>query len=193
MGQRLNIEIYSEDKLLANAYYHWSGYTSSSLKIASKIIDVIEKGDFEKGNDLLTAISLLELTGAKFNFDEVEYINKYLNIGLFEFDESCHRNDGLIAVSPNGCAVARDWEEARIQINFKNKSVRLPKICYILDEYHIKEMELNVDDLPELTFRRYDWITFERFKRLFNEITNLIQRKQYRFKDVYGNVYSFIE
>ena len=31
MGQRLNIEIWNESKRLANAYYHWSGYTSSTL------------------------------------------------------------------------------------------------------------------------------------------------------------------
>lgn len=27
MGQRLNIEIHENGKCLANAYYHWSGYT----------------------------------------------------------------------------------------------------------------------------------------------------------------------
>ena len=31
MGQRLVIEIKEGDTVLANAYYHWSGYTETSL------------------------------------------------------------------------------------------------------------------------------------------------------------------
>ena len=33
MGQRLNIEIKKDSKVLANAYYHWSAYTSSALQM----------------------------------------------------------------------------------------------------------------------------------------------------------------
>lgn len=39
MGQRLNIEIMEKEEiLLANAYYHWSGYTSSSIYLTQYII-----------------------------------------------------------------------------------------------------------------------------------------------------------
>lgn len=34
MGQRLNIEIIREGNLLTNAYYHWSGYTSSAITLS---------------------------------------------------------------------------------------------------------------------------------------------------------------
>ena len=39
MGQRLNIEIKKDSKVLANAYYHWSAYTSSALQMLPKSID----------------------------------------------------------------------------------------------------------------------------------------------------------
>ena len=45
MGQRLNIQIEmdipesSESKVLANAYYHWSGYTSSAYELVRMIAD----------------------------------------------------------------------------------------------------------------------------------------------------------
>ena len=45
MGQRLNIQIEmdipesSESKVLANAYYHWSGYTSSAYELVKLIVD----------------------------------------------------------------------------------------------------------------------------------------------------------
>ena len=42
MGQRLNIEIWNEGKRLANAYYHWSGYSFSTLYETMKIIKARE-------------------------------------------------------------------------------------------------------------------------------------------------------
>ena len=47
MGQRLNIEIIENGKVLANAYYHWSGYTSSSLELTQEILEAIEKINYE--------------------------------------------------------------------------------------------------------------------------------------------------
>ena len=45
MGQRLNIQIEANDtntnetKVLANCYYHWSGYTSSAMELVKEIVD----------------------------------------------------------------------------------------------------------------------------------------------------------
>ena len=38
MGQRLNIEIMSGEKVLANAYYHWSAYTASAAELTKIIL-----------------------------------------------------------------------------------------------------------------------------------------------------------
>lgn len=35
MGQRLNIEVIKNGKVVGNCYYHWSAYTLSSLEEAS--------------------------------------------------------------------------------------------------------------------------------------------------------------
>lgn len=36
MGQRLNIEIWKDGKVLANAYYHWSAYSVCAVDLARK-------------------------------------------------------------------------------------------------------------------------------------------------------------
>lgn len=48
MGQRLNIEIKSKGKVVANCYYHWSAYTMSALQLTKEIIsnfDSIQDND----------------------------------------------------------------------------------------------------------------------------------------------------
>lgn len=70
MGQRLNIEIKNKEKVLANSYYHWSGYSDSAVDLAVTIIkkfDYIKRWKLEpyiKNQDLLFAIRLLEETDA---------------------------------------------------------------------------------------------------------------------------------
>lgn len=57
MGQRLNIEIKENNKVLANSYYHWSGYTSSALLLTEKILDAIKSTKHD--NSTVMAIRLL--------------------------------------------------------------------------------------------------------------------------------------
>ena len=55
MGQRLNIEIINDDKVLANAYYHWAGYTTSAISLTETILhSFIDDGCY----DLPKAIAL---------------------------------------------------------------------------------------------------------------------------------------
>ena len=39
MGQRLVIEIKEGDTVLAIAYYHWSGYTETSLNLLNEVMN----------------------------------------------------------------------------------------------------------------------------------------------------------
>jgi len=70
MGQRLNLEIVKNGEVLANSYYHWSGFSNCSINLAIRIInsfEYIKKYKVEKyikNKDLLFAIRLLEETGA---------------------------------------------------------------------------------------------------------------------------------
>lgn len=101
MGQRLVIEIKEGDTVLANAYYHWSGYTETSLNLLN---EVMNKGilnnipiKFSKRNKQLYAIKLLETTGAKILEEDFKIAT--LKFPMNEFETSKNKTDGLIAFS----------------------------------------------------------------------------------------------
>ena len=73
MGQRLNVEILYDGTLMANAYYHWSAYTSSSLDIVEQILKSSKDAFEKKGTREIfdTAIDMLESTGAKLTHDDL--------------------------------------------------------------------------------------------------------------------------
>ena len=82
MGQRLNIEIVKNGDILANSYYHWSGFSNSAVNLAIEIIkhfEYIKKVKVEqyiKNQDLLFAIRLLEETSA--GVEDIEQTRKIL-------------------------------------------------------------------------------------------------------------------
>lgn len=113
MGQRLNIEIKKKGKRLANCYYHWSGYTRTSLKLIQEILsNMYDYKDVE--NDNRQAILLLETTGAGLIESEYDTLpeteKKYHRIGT-------NRNNGLIAITDKEMNNTEEWEEARVTIN----------------------------------------------------------------------------
>lgn len=114
MGQRLNIEIVKNGKTLANCYYHWSAYSGSSVKLAKTIIDNIDKIKYE--SNLLTAIKLLESTGAGLTEDEIEYSKSIDELKNANLIESKNRNIGLIAISEDGINQTRYWQEYALYI-----------------------------------------------------------------------------
>ena len=148
MGQRLNIQIEmdipdnSESKVLANAYYHWSGYTSSAYELVKQIadsdycnvectiMDPVEK-----------AIRLLEATGA--GLTEDEFTEEYPES---KYKKATHRNEGLIAISGAGMTEIQNWEEARVTINLSTNMVDMGGVYY-LDEVDKDE---TLEDIPEL-------------------------------------------
>lgn len=113
MGQRLNIEIKKKGKRLANCYYHWSGYTRTSLNLIQEILNSIyDYKDVEDDNR--QAILLLETTGAGLIESEYNTLpeteKKYHRIGT-------NRNNGLIAITDKEMNNTEKWEEARVTIN----------------------------------------------------------------------------
>ena len=73
MGQRLNIEIKENGTTLANAYYHWSAYTDSSLELTEHILKNIDSVEHE--NSTVKAIKLLETTGAGLTEQEKVFLS----------------------------------------------------------------------------------------------------------------------
>lgn len=102
MGQRLNIEIVKNGDVLANSYYHWSGFSNSAIDLTIKIIehfDYIRRHKVEryiKNKDLLFAIRLLEITEAGVN--DIEEARKILEDQTMNLKlQPCKgRNDGII-------------------------------------------------------------------------------------------------
>lgn len=170
MGQRLNIEIKrrKDNKVLANSYYHWSAYTSSSLHLAEEIIEniyeVIRK---EKVSDEIKAIQLLQTTGAGLMENEYNKLNeedkKYCSLAT-------NRNLGLISFTDEGMEETRSWEEGRLTIDidfddkdydfYGNKNLVDFEVYFQIDEEEINESyeeeiksgKLDLNNLTEFEF-----------------------------------------
>ena len=181
MGQRLNIEIRKDDKVLANAYYHWSGYTSSSLELTSEILKNIDNVNFD--NDVLKAVKLLEVTGAGLTKSEFGFLSD--EIRNIAFKSAIDRNDGLVAISEEGTSDTQYWEEARVEIHLDTKNVKL-KLYYDVDEDDY--------DMPEFYEAVVDYtnVSFEDFDKVKDEILTNIKNEKYYFI-FNGKKFGFIE
>ena len=173
MGQRLNIEIGKDDKVLANAYYHWSGYTSSSLELTSEILKNINNVDFD--NDVVKAIKLLEFTGAGLIKSEFGFLSD--DIKNIAFKSAICRNDGLIAISEKGISDTQYWEEAKVEIHLDTKNVKL-KIYYDVDEDDYEDGDMR--EFYEATLD-YTSVSFEDFDKVKDEILTNIKNEKYYF------------
>lgn len=116
MGQRLNVEIWNNGKVLANAYYHWSAYTGSAAGIVNMALNYINSNPKEGNNDLLYAIRVLEATEAGLTDSEVEYAKNIPVLHGATFAECGGRNDGLIGISEEEISETRTWQEGAVYI-----------------------------------------------------------------------------
>lgn len=182
MGQRLNIEIRKNNKVLANAYYHWSGYTSSSLGLTNEILKNINNVNFN--NDITKAVKLLEITGAGLTLSEINNLSE--DMKSIDFKKATDRNEGLIAISQEGISETQKWEEGRVEIHIDTKMLNL-KIYWDLDLDDIYK-----DAIIEKVETNYFNVSFDNFEKVNSEIYNLIENKNYYFE--YENKkYGFIE
>ena len=171
MGQRLNIQIEAnntdtnETVVLANCYYHWSGYTSSAMGLVNEIVD---SGVYNL--DILDpvekAIRLLEATGAGLAGDELTdtyYAPKY--------KVSSDRNKGLIAISEEGKKSTVKYEESRVTINLTTGSIDMSDMFYDeTDVFSRADRETKLKNLYELKADLNS--SFDTFQTLYTELTN---------------------
>ena len=164
MGERLNIEIIKNGETLANCYYHWAGYSNSSVELAKTIIQNIDKVKCD--NDVLTAIRLLESTGAGLTDREIEYAKTVDELKDIKFEETAGRNEGLIGISPNEIDNTRTWQEHSLYIYLDENRMSF-KVYFTNDrwewESNNKEegIEVKFDDL-EVTDINFDDIKFDK-------------------------------
>ncbi len=200
MGQRLNIEIVKDNKVLANSYYHWSGFSNSAINLAIEIIEnyeYIKKYEVEpyiKNKDLLFAIRLLERTGA--GVDSIESTRDLLedktqNLKL----QYCKgRNAGIISVTERGIEDTRSWEEGRVTIDIANKTIDFDVIWEYTPEalktdYTEEEIkELNIENIN----RKFKKIPFEDVFELKAFIDKANYKKQFYFYNKRDNKYVFL-
>lgn len=125
MGQRLVITLEQNDKAVAAIYYHWSAYTYSALEETKSVIDCIYNKEDEPINmTLLRLIQHLEANGGgiRGNDEEFAYIKSLYPNAEFKTD-GYSRNNGIIALSPQGITDLRGWSEGDVYINLDTDQV----------------------------------------------------------------------
>ena len=122
MGQRLNIEIWNDGEVLANAYYHWSAYTKDSARLVNNVLSFINQNPIDNENILLYAIRVLESTGAGLTEDELEYAAK-MGIDTTKREKCQGRNAGLLSITQEGIQDTRCWQEGAVYIYLDEKRV----------------------------------------------------------------------
>ena len=101
MGQRLNIELVYDGKILLNSYYHWSGFTRDSIELTKTCL--CEWSALRNMHNLniesatQTAIHIIEATGSRINNDEFDrYNTEQHNIISAPFKEDVIKNLSFI-------------------------------------------------------------------------------------------------
>ena len=136
MGQRLNIEIFEDGKILANGYYHWRGYTSSAIILTRKILNGLKDVEQSGFDGVRKAIALLELTGAGLPEEEkCYYIHNIDDLSIpTDFQDFRGRNDGIISVSEEGIADTRKWAEASVEIDLVKQTIKFEALITMTRE-----------------------------------------------------------
>ena len=170
MGQRLEICIVTEHKELANAYYHWSAYTSSAFELAKDIVMAIKNRRVRQKDELKKAIRLLEITGAGVTKDEKEYLKVGSRFKNFKFKPCEGRNRGLIAVSADGMKETRNWQEGQVFIDIEGEMVSFDVWSTFYGEEELKEYYEDEKIEPKRLASPPDgWMSFDEFLDMADE------------------------
>lgn len=178
MGQRLNIEIMSGNKILTNAYYHWSAYSETAIEMTKNIIN--EYYEINEKNEIFKAVKLLECTGAGVNDEEKNLIKNNPLLNSLIMQNSINRNEGLLSVSEEGMQKTRYWEEGRVTIHIDTETFDFNVLCRIgIDEYE-EVYERKVEDVPFIENFSFDHILFSDVDKVI-EIINKYEESGIRY------------
>lgn len=157
MGQRLCMTIKRKGKPIANAYYHWSGYTGSSYEIVRDVYDYISSNNSDDKKYL--AIKALESTGATLTRYDNEFndIDKLLMLDKYDEDDFVignDRNAGLIACFPDSMASNEECAEEFADIDIDTKLINFNVWCYYDSFEEVKEYfdDIEEGDIPTFEF-----------------------------------------
>ena len=175
MGQRLNLEFQYGDKVIANAYYHWSGYTINSLVELLAVHELIEYDNIHDEKSAIIELvnvydnKLHKLSGLTLDsLDEVKkYIPEYPGI-----KNELNRNFGLLSISEKGMNLTREWMELILRYDIKNKKIIGSEGVFEID---INDYPIEISkSLNEITSDEYEkYVNFETYN--ISEISDLIK------------------
>ena len=182
MGQRLNLEIVKDGKVLANSYYHWSAYTGSTFDLVQTAYEFIRTNPI--GDDRLLAVRALEATGAGMIEEDLDFMHSFRKYSGQSFKECVDRNSGILGVTKTSINNTEDWSEGTASIIIDDYNH--PEICtnvvsiWDSEEYYIEEC-LEGDKEAAQNFRDHivtkdytiDGMTFSQFDDLCHELCDL--------------------
>lgn len=152
MGQRLNLSINKNGKVLANCYYHWSGYTNSAMEKARQALDILEEQE-EIG--VKEAVLALQETGATINEENAkDYV---------EPNEWLDRNEGIIATTEDDIKETERWAECDIIIDVGTRKINVINAVWGGDEEDLEEYKINIEDLKELEVDDMESVDIDKF------------------------------
>lgn len=201
MGQRLNIEIFNNGELLANCYYHWSGFTTKSMELTKIILENYDAIMNMEISNLSKAILLLQATngGLMVNDidDELQFALENLppqDLEKIELKRSINRNEGLISIIEDNMEETRQWEEARVTIYLDTKKIDFDNV-YISDKEGWQEdnPDINYDDLPLFPFETTWDIDFKDFRELYDYFKMAYEEEMWYFRYTDNQVLTMIE
>lgn len=159
MGQRLNLEFQYGDKVIANAYYHWSGYTIDSLIELLRVHELMEYDNiYDEKSAIIELVNVYDnklslQSGLLDSLDEVKkYIPEYHGIKT-----NLNRNYGLLAISEEVINNIRENMEFILKYDIKNKK--------IIDSTGVFETEI---DYPSQTLESLNEITSDEYNKYVN-------------------------
>ena len=182
MGQRLEICITDGENELANAYYHWSAYTESAIELSKQIITDYYCRRARSKDYLKKAITLLELTDAGVTDNEKAWLKQDKRFKNYKFGGCLGRNQGLIAVSPEGMKETRDWQEGQVFIDIKNEVIQFDVWSYWnldeIKEWYPEEQDkiVSIDKMPN------EWMSFDEFMEFASKYDDGVF---YKYGDLY--------
>ena len=200
MGQRLVLSIYKDDVKLANAYYHWSGYTGSTVYLIDQILTKPDtqalmnkiKASVDKKQNVLGAIRLLELTEARLTAEDEAAMNQFAPNEFFEIAND--RNDGLIQFTEGQMEAADDWAEATASIDVTKEIVTFDAFfvddrSVVINEYEYEEEEL--DELQKHKEIPYE-MSFKEFEDVRDIVFGVLDARHDMYQTPDGSIVSFI-
>lgn len=193
MGQRLVISITNQGVEVANAYYHWSGYTDSAILLLSKIVKRYE--EMSALDDKKLPFVILESTNAKISThpDDQRILKDLFKDDLADLDIVVDRSEGIICLDKEQMKEQLSYAEAQASFDI---STGIVSICSYYSYDSVKEYNLSYEfteddeeyllasSLKQLDYNLYD-MTPENLKHFS---TFIIDEQNEIFKDLDGYV-----